>query len=111
MILQDVHPLLLHGVLPDGVGGAVVFNSTQTSRSFKFLGRQKAIKGGSGMACCSLSKRSRIGSYIALDRALLQHLVHLKPAGVVQLPRVNHTNVVILLWEVDMKLHQISPVL
>jgi len=45
MILQDLHPLLLHGVLPGGVGGAVLFNSVRTSRSFKFLGQQKAIKG------------------------------------------------------------------
>ena len=38
MILQVLHPLLSHGVLPGGVGGAVLFNSARTSRSFKFLG-------------------------------------------------------------------------
>ena len=75
MILQDLHPLLLHGVLPGGVSGAVLFNSVRTSRSFKFLGQQKAIKGGSGMACCSLSERCRIG------RGFLHSLLSLLKIG------------------------------
>jgi len=34
MILHVLHSLLLHGVLPVGVGGAVLFNPTQTSSSW-----------------------------------------------------------------------------
>ena len=42
---------------------------------YKFLGRRKAIKGGSGMACCSLSERCRIG------RCFLQSLFGLVRIG------------------------------
>ena len=62
-------------MLPGGVGGAVLFNSARTSRSFKFLGQRKAIKGGSGMACCSLSERCRIG------RCFLHNLLSLLRVG------------------------------
>ena len=62
-------------MLPSGVGGAPFFNSARTSRSFKFLGRRKAIKGGSGMACLSLSERCRIG------RCFLQSLFSLVRIG------------------------------
>ena len=96
MILQVLHPLLSHGVLPGGVGGAVLFNSPRTSRSFKFLGRQKAIKGGSGMACCSLSDRCflhnllsllRVGWYVITSPTLLYFLV----LGKILLPSENYT--------------------
>ena len=50
----------------------MLFNSVQASRSFKFLGWQMAIKGGSGMACCSLSKRCR---------CFLHHLLSLLRVG------------------------------
>ena len=42
---------------------------------YKFLGRRQAIKGGSGMACCSLSERCRIG------RCFLQSLFGLVRIG------------------------------
>ena len=55
ILYSEMHPLLLQSVFPLGVGGAALFNSAQTKRSYKFLGRWKATKGGYGMACVSLS--------------------------------------------------------